>query len=201
MLRSSSSLATTPSSRWWSEPECWLLALIVVVIYFSRLTALPVAGEEARWASGAMEMIATGDWIVPRQQGQVFPERPPMSSWAMAAVGLFWGQVDEVAIRLPSVTAVLLTCLVIYGYGRLFLTRFGAFTAGAIYATMGQVLQLGRVGESEALFALLVSASLLIWHAGHLRSWPSVWTWSAGYALAGLARWSRDLKHLCTLWA
>ena len=34
--------------------------------------------------------------------GQVFPERPPLNSWAMAALGMLRGKVDLVAIRLPS---------------------------------------------------------------------------------------------------
>ena len=52
---------------------------------------------------------------------------------------------------------------------------------------MGQVLQIGRMGESEAVFALLVSASLLLWHLGYMRGWRPVATWSIGFACAALA--------------
>jgi 4-amino-4-deoxy-L-arabinose transferase-like glycosyltransferase len=52
---------------------------------------------------------------------------------------------------------------------------------------MGQVLQIGRLGESEALFALLVSASLLVWHLGYIRRWKRVATWTSGFAFAALA--------------
>lgn len=167
--------------------ELGLLVLLVGGIYFSRIADPPLVGEEPRWACGAEEMLRTGDWIVPRQQGQVFPERPPLGSWVMALAALARGtDVDVVAIRLPSLIAVLLTSLVIYAYARNFLSRWGAFAAGAVYATFGIVLQIGRQGESEALFTLFVGGSLLVWHLGYSRGWPSLVTWSAGYTLAAL---------------
>jgi 4-amino-4-deoxy-L-arabinose transferase-like glycosyltransferase len=43
------------------------------------------------------------------------------------------------------------------------------------------------MGESEAVFTLLVSASLLVWHLGYMRGWKPVATWSLGFACAALA--------------
>jgi hypothetical protein len=51
---------------------------------------------------------------------------------------------------------------------------------------MGQVLQLGRVGETEAVFTFFVSASLLAWHWGYVKQWPEIWIWIAGYGSAAL---------------
>ena len=53
-------------------------------------------------------MLASGDFIVPRQQGLPFLSRPPVQNWAIALVSLVRGKTDPVAIRLPSVLAVLL---------------------------------------------------------------------------------------------
>jgi 4-amino-4-deoxy-L-arabinose transferase-like glycosyltransferase len=191
------------------------ITLAVSTIYGARLARQPIVGEESRWATGAREMLATGDWIVPRQQGRVFPERPPMTMWMMAAVGWLRGEVDAVAIRLPSVAAVVLTSLLVYGYVRAVSTgvallagqrptsgptsselrwashpwhvHTAALSAALVYATMGQVLQIGRLGESESLFALLVGASLLVWHLGYMRGWPPLATWSCGFGFAALA--------------
>ena len=163
------------------------IALSVAAIYGSRLNVQPLVGEETRWATGAREMLATGDWIVPRQQGRVFPERPPMTMWAIAVAGWLRGDVDPLAIRLPSVIAVVLTTLLIYGYTRATSSAVAATVAALVYATMGQVLQIGRQGESEALFALLVGASLLIWHLGYLRGWLPIATWTVGFTFAALA--------------
>ena len=172
---------------WLFEIEFCLLVALVGAIYFTRLTALPIAGEEGRWGSAAAEMLQTGDWLVLRQQGSVFSEKPPMTAWCMAAVGWVRGDVDDVAVRLPSVTSVLLTCVLLYWYARRFLSPLGALASGAAYATMGQVLQIGRMGESEALFTLLTSAALLVWHAGYVAHRPRAVVWLAGYVLAALA--------------
>ena len=74
--------AASPFSRWSDLGAVALLVVIVSTIYGARLGRQPIVGEESRWATGAREMLATGDWIVPRQQGVVFPERPPMTMWA-----------------------------------------------------------------------------------------------------------------------
>ena len=109
----------------------------------------------------AQEMLDSGDWIVPRQQGAPFPDRPPLNSWAIIAASKLTGQLDLSAIRLPSVLATLLTTVLIYVYGRNFLSRIGAFGSAAAYCTMAQVLQLGRMAESDALLTLCVSASFV----------------------------------------
>ena len=173
--------------------------LIVLAIYGSRLNVQSLMGEETRWATGAREMLATGDWIVPRQQGRVFPERPPMTMWAMAVTGWLRGDVDPIAIRLPSVIAVVLTSLLVYGYTRAFASTIAATVAAIAYATMGQVLQIGRQGESEALFALLVGASLLIWHLGYLRGWRPVVVWMAVSRSLPLPHSSKDRRRRCIL--
>ncbi len=175
-----------------SQPKLWewqlvALAVITAAIYGSRLTDLPIRGEETRRAEVATEMLRTGDWIVPRQQLEPFLSRPPLGSYPIA--GLMWlsGGPTLWTVRLPSVLATWLTTLLIYGYGRRFMTPLGALASGLAFATMGMVLQLGRLAESEATFTLLLSAALLIWHWGYSRKWPGAWAWVAGYSLAALA--------------
>ncbi len=159
----------------------------VISVYFTMMTALPVRGEESRWARVAVEVLESGDWIVPRQQGRPFLDRPPLGPWAMALAGLVRGQVDLVAIRLPSTMAVLATMLLVYGYSCRSLSRLGAFSAAVTYASFGLVLQIGWTGENEAVYTLLLAGALLLWHRGYLRSWPVVLTWSVGYGLTALA--------------
>jgi 4-amino-4-deoxy-L-arabinose transferase-like glycosyltransferase len=169
------------------ELEAVGLLLLVLGIHGTRLTALAIRGEESRRGRIAWEMRQTGDWVVPRQQGEPFLSRPPLGNWLIALAGLVRGDCDLIAVRLPSVLATLLTTLLVYGYGRTFLPRLGACAAGAAYATMAQVMELGRLAETEAVFTLFVSASLLVWHWGYSRRWRAGWTWMAGYSLAALA--------------
>src|SRR5690242_9813316 len=97
------------AASWWREWEFWAVLLVAGLIYGTRLGDGLPSGEEPRKGQIAREMITSGDWIVPRQQGLPFLSRPPVQNWAIAAVALARGNVDAVAIRLPSVIALLLT--------------------------------------------------------------------------------------------
>ena len=187
---------------WWREPQLLILVAIIVAIYFSRLTTLTIRGEESRRARVACEMIETGDWIVPRQQGQVYISRPPLGSWPIALCGLARGIVDTTAVRLPTVIATLLTTILVYGYGRRLLSPRGALAAGLAMGTMAQVLELGRLAETEATFTLLVAGSLLGWHAGYMSGRRPALAWLCGYglaALAGLAKGPQGPLYFCAV--
>lgn len=190
--------------RWWREWEVAALVALVVVIYFSRLTTLPLRGEEARRAMVACEILWTGDWIIPRQQGAPFLSRPPLGSYPIALLALACGECSTLATRLPTVVATLLTTILIYGYSRRFLTRAGALAAGLAYASMGQVLQLGQLAETEATFTLLVAGSLLLWHWGYVERWHPLLMWSLAYACAALGALAKGpqapVYFVATVW-
>lgn len=171
----------------WREPQLWVLLALSLVIHGARLGTLTIRGEEPRRARVASEMLDSGDFVVPRQQGQVYLSRPPLQNWAIAAAAAIWGDLSTTAIRLPTLLATVLTCGLIYWYARRFAAPPAALVAGLAYSTMLQVLELGRLAETEALLTLLVAASLLVWHTGYMARWPVAATWSAGYALGALA--------------
>lgn len=193
-----------PRRPWWRETHLWALLALVAAIYFSRVTQLTIRGEESRRARVACEMLETGDWIVPREQGRVFADRPPLANWTIAASMWTLGSYGALAVRLPTILATLLTTLLVYGYSRTFLSAAGALAAGAAYATFGQILQLGFLAETEATLTLLVGASLLVWHWGYSRRWPTGAVWVCGYALAGLAALTKGpqgpVYFLATTW-
>lgn len=168
------------------------LAAIVLALYGTRLTAMPLRGEEPRRGQIAVEMGWWNDWIVPRQQGSPLLSRPPLQNWLIGAVGYLRGGVDDLAIRLPSVLAILGTTLLIFAYSRTFLSARSAFAAAIAFATMGQVLELGRLGETEAPFTFLLSGSLLSWHAGYVRNAP--WTWPVAYCFVAMGTLAKGLQ-------
>jgi len=140
--------------------------------------------------------MRSGEWFVPTQQGDPFfmSSRPPLQNWQIALVGRWHGSIDVFAVRLPSVLAVLATVLLVYAYSRLFLSRIGAMAAALAYGTMGQVLQLCRLGETDALFALFVSGSLLVWHAGQVRAWKPWCAWGLAYFFVALGTLTKGIQ-------
>jgi len=175
-----------PRARWWLEWEFWVVLVLTGLIYGTRLSEAPPNGEEPRRGQVAREMFRSGDWVVPRQQGLPFLSRPPLQNWAIAILSLARGKIDAVAIRFPSVVAVLLTVVLIYAYGRTFLSRLGAMCAMAVFPTMGLVLQFGWLGETEALYTFVVATSLIVWRWADATGKPRLWAWCGGYGCAAL---------------
>ena len=150
------------------------LAIVFVTLSCSchlrpRLNVQPLVGEETRWATGARDArdrrldraAATGPRL-PRtpaddhvDDGRRRLAARRRRSDRDPAAERHRGRAD-VAARLWLHAA--------------FSSTIAATVAALAYATMGQVLQIGRQGESEALFALLVGASLLVWHLGYMRA-------------------------------
>ncbi len=162
-------------------------------------------GEEPTRAQIAREMVLSGDFIVPREQGEPFLSRPPLQNWLIALSCEALGRWDAAAVRLPSVFATLLTVVVTYWYARGFLSSTGSFAAAVSFATMGEMFQTGRLAETEAVFILLVSSSLLVWHGGLTRGWPQWLVWCAGYGLMALAALAKGpqapVYFLASVWS
>lgn len=179
--------------RWWKETWLWGMLSLVLFIHGARVFDQPIRGEESRWARGGVEMLESGNWIVPTQQLTVFPERPPLNSWTMALASVVFGEMNSLAVRLPSLISTLLTCVILYAYLRRWLPSAGAAVIASVFATMGQVLQLGHLGESEAMLTMLIAASLLGWHAAWLDDRPTK-AWLIGFSAAALAALTKGLQ-------
>jgi 4-amino-4-deoxy-L-arabinose transferase-like glycosyltransferase len=182
------------NARWWREWQFWLLAALTVAIYFSRMLDLPIRGEETRRAMVAHEILQSGDWIVARQQGEPFLSRPPVGSWPIAWLSKLTGELTLFEIRLPTLLATLLTTLLVYAYSRRFLSQLGALSSGLTFATFAQVLQLGRVAETEAIFTLFLSGGLMLWHWGYICRWPNAVTWTIAYALVAVGTLTKSVQ-------
>jgi hypothetical protein len=96
------------------------------------------------------------------------------------------GEIESLSTHVASVLAMAAVSVLIYGYSRLFLSRFGSLGAGASFATAGHLFQQGSLGTSAAIGSLLVSGSLLVWRWLDARATPAIWSWCIGYAMAGL---------------
>lgn len=171
----------------WFEIEAAMLLILVACAFFTRLDKLPIRGDESNWAVVAQEMLTSGDWVVPRRQGEPFPDRPPLNSWCIAIASQLCGDCHAISVRLPSVLAVLITTLSVYVYSRQYLSRVGALAAAAAFASMAHELRMGRLAESDNLLTCCLANALFVWSAGYLRHWSPTRTWMSGYTLAALA--------------
>lgn len=183
----------SPAKPLWREREFWIVLLLAVGLYAPRLTTLSIRGEESRRAIIAREMVERGDWVVPRQQGVVRLSRPPLQNWLIGGFAQAFGEMNLASVRLPGLLATILTVGLIYWYARRRLEPTASLVAAVAYASVLQVLEQGRTGETEPVFTLLVAASLLLWHGCWMDARPRT-AWLLGGLFGGLAMLTKGLQ-------
>jgi 4-amino-4-deoxy-L-arabinose transferase-like glycosyltransferase len=171
----------------------WLLLIVfALTLYTLRLgSARTFTGHECYVAEAAREMLATGDWLVPRIAGDPWLEKPPLPHWIVAAVGSLTGGVDEFTSRLPSAFAALLGVILITQLAvRWFGPSHGLLT-GYIQATTVYTATYARLAESDIYLWLLVLGCLYLYASSQVGP-PGTPRWYSGptmfFVLLGLTQ-------------
>jgi len=81
-----------------------LLGLGLIVLASGLGLRDPWAPDEPRFALIARDMLLTGDWLIPRVGGDLYPDKPPLFMWLIAAGTWLSGSL-RVGFMLPSVLA------------------------------------------------------------------------------------------------
>jgi 4-amino-4-deoxy-L-arabinose transferase len=136
------------------------LVLLFLLIYIVPLGARPlIIPDEVRYAEIPREMIATGDWAVPRLAGLRYFEKPVMGYWMTAAALKVFGQ-NPFGARFTAAASAGLSALIIFLLVRRFGHRDTAFAAAAIYLSMGLVMGLGVYNVLDGPLSLFVTAAM-----------------------------------------
>ncbi len=131
------------------QARAWTLLLLACgVAWFGVLGTRPLYNpDEGRYAQIPAEMIASGDYTLPRLDGMVYLEKPPLQYWATALSLRVFGH-TEWAARLVTATSAVLALLFVYLLGRrLWSAERGLVAAGMtgsmlLYVCMGQLTTL-----------------------------------------------------------
>jgi 4-amino-4-deoxy-L-arabinose transferase-like glycosyltransferase len=94
-----------------------VVILISVIPLFSHLDSLPIQPyDEARLVTNALEMQrGHSSWLVPTYRGNpdMWNTKPPLLIW-LQAISMHAFGVNELAVRIPSALAALVTCLLLF---------------------------------------------------------------------------------------
>lgn len=142
-----------------------LLAALALFLFLLNLGGYDLwPADEPRYAQVAREMLHSGDWLVPRVNGETYLEKPPLLMWCQAALSLPFGDVNEWTARMPSAIAGAATVVITY---LLALRLFGAGTAwwsAIILLTMQRFWWQARTGQIDMLLtAFLLGALYALW--------------------------------------
>ena len=139
----------------------WVTAIIAAIVFFWGLGSMDLLSlNEGRRALAIQAMVASGNWLLPHLNGELYLTKPPLLYWLSSSLALIWG-VNEWTLRLPSALAALAVLWIVYRYT---LKQSGQWTAlfavQLLIANLGFVM-LGRRAEIEMLLTALCVGSLL----------------------------------------
>lgn len=161
----------------------WVLLLALVVIGAGIGLRDPWPADEPRFVLIARDMVLSGQWLFPHVGNVLYPDKPPLYFWIMAACYMVTGSL-RVAFLLPSLLAALGTLWLVHDLGRrLWNERTGIFAALVLLATLQFVLQ-AKSAQIDATLAFFTTLGLY-GLCRHLLLGPA-WGWYVvGFAAAG----------------
>src|SRR5438094_1531084 len=140
-----------------------IVLLVWSVVYLPALGSLAVKGEEGRRILPAIEMLKTGDYVVPQVGSNPYFRKPPLVNWLVAMSFKFFGARNEWTARLPSAFAVLAVALAFVTVARVSLGPKGSMTAALIWLTNIGMIEKGRLIEIEGLYVSLCALAIIFW--------------------------------------
>lgn len=143
---------------------------------------------EGRYAEVAREMVATGDWMTPRLDGQPHWSKPPLTYWSIAAC-LEVGGRNTWSARIPGAIAFLVAVVAVSSLGAALWDEATGVVAGIVFATSPFVVAGENVVSPDMLLACWeIVAVGCWWRAVRAREGRSQRGWVTGmWAMFGLA--------------
>lgn len=186
------------STRVGAGLSSWVAIGVIVVLALAAagrgMNQIPLESHEIYVAQTAENMVASGDWLVPRLNGEYRLTKPPLSYWLVASAAVASGQ-DQVSpglARLPSVLAVVgLALLALWMGTQLFDRRTGLLAALLCVASLA-AFKYGHNARPDMLYAFWTTAVLAAWVAAgqasprHARYW--IWGLWLLFAAATLTK-------------
>jgi 4-amino-4-deoxy-L-arabinose transferase-like glycosyltransferase len=161
-----------------------LLLLGFAALALPSLGAAPLERAEIYFLDAARAMAESGDWTVPRYQGEPFFDKPPLTYWLMGAA--FLGLAPEPgAARLVPALAALATLLATAWLGVLLFDRRTAVAGAVVLSTTVAFLTFARVAMSDMLLTMLTTLAVALGVRAY-RPDPPAWTVPALGAVLGL---------------
>lgn len=180
-----------------------LWAWLTLAVYCSTLfafelgSARTLSAHESFIAQISREMLASGDWLVPRIGGKPWLEKPPLPYWIVAALGAVAGEVDELVARLPSAAAGLIGVLILSGMTARWFGPTIGLLAGLIQATTIYTLTYARLAEMDIYLWALVLGCLAVAARSHVGPSKAPPPWYCGrmmfFVLLGLTQLCKGL--------
>jgi 4-amino-4-deoxy-L-arabinose transferase-like glycosyltransferase len=159
------------------QRQFWAIAALLVLVAFAfQGTRALFEPDEGRYTATALNMLDSGDWLVPSVDGErPHLTKPPVTYWAIAAsVGLLG--YHEWAVRLPGALAFVGTGLLVFGLGRRFCPAKPWLPALVWGLSLAPVIG-ANIVSTDALLTLFETAAMYAFVEAWYRDGPDRRRW------------------------
>ena len=155
------SRTTQPGRTWWAAVALVSL-LAVLVVLFNLGGYRTLTSHEGFVGVVSRDMLASGDWVVPRFAGLPRLKKPPLAYWVAAVSATVCGQHNEWTVRLPSALAALALAGLMGWWAARRHGRNVGLAAAMIQISTVAVIGHARLAEVDMLLCLLTTSALLL---------------------------------------
>ena len=133
-----------------------------LLLLFVRLGAYPLLDpDEARFARTSVEMMRSGDYVVPTFEGAPRLVKPPLLHWVQSSLFQLGGE-SELLARLPAAASTFVSLLLVAWIGWRRFSVEGSAWAAATFLTFPIVVMIARAGTMDALLSVHILAILAL---------------------------------------
>jgi 4-amino-4-deoxy-L-arabinose transferase-like glycosyltransferase len=141
-----------------------LLALSAVLFFINTWGYDLWPADEPRFGEIPREMMQSGDYLVPRCNGEPYKEKPPLLFWSIVLASWPFGDVTEFSARAPSGLAALITVWLTYVLAaRLYNRRVALWSALALMTMLLFWWEARSVRTDMLLTATMTGALVAFW--------------------------------------
>jgi len=144
----------------------WPYLLCVVVLFPALLLNLGLMtfiDDEGIRSLVALEMMHSGDFIVPTWHGEYYYKKPPLFNWILILFFSTFGRVEEWVARLPTICALAGFAITIYYFFRKHYSRKISFLNAFLVITCGRILFWdSMLALIDILFSWVMFSSFMI---------------------------------------
>lgn len=150
-----------------SRRDVLLLVALGLAIFLPGLGSRDLWNpDEPRYAEVAREMMASGQYLVPHLNGEIYREKPPLRFWTICLAAFVTGELDEMAVRLPAALEATATLVLVFLLGLKLFDRRTAWLSAAVFVSTLKILWQGRVGQIDMLLIFLVTLGMYFFVRG-----------------------------------
>jgi 4-amino-4-deoxy-L-arabinose transferase-like glycosyltransferase len=137
----------------------WLAGLLLVMVATGIGLRDPWPADEPRFALIARDMVATHQWLVPSVGGDIYPDKPPLFFWMIAALLSITGSL-RLSFLLPSLLAAAGCIALVYDLGRRLWNREVGLAAGLALLFTAQFVWQARQAQIDATLCFFTTLGL-----------------------------------------